>query len=437
MPAPGSVTLLGGAVGGVVGRSGFRLPALRVSCGVPVLQAWVVSILIVGASVAGIRTVQALRKGGYDQVITVVGEELHVPYDRPPVSKEMLGRDRDGALVQLLTSAELDTLRIDLRLGVCAVSLDPRACEVRTGDGQALGYEGLVIATGLVPRTLPDGNLRGVHTVRTAGDAFALRTALARTPRVVVVGAGFIGAELAAAAREYGCAVTIVEMQTVPMTHLVGEVVGQQFADLHAGHGVRLYGGAGVDHLESDAGEVTGVALTDGRVLPADLVIVGIGTRPATQWLDSSGLPIDNGVCCDERLRVTGFPQIHAAGDVARWMHPLYGEPVRIEHWTNANEHAAIVAADILGLAQPPVQVPYVWSDQYGHRIQIVGRQATGHLAKQQGTVLDGELIALYADDEARLVGAVVVDDLRTFMKMRKAVAARAPVGTVELPVRG
>ena len=401
------------------------------------MQACVVSVLIVGASVAGIRTVQALRRGGYDQGITVVGEELHVPYDRPPVSKEMLGRDRDGALVELLPGAELDALRIDLRLGVRAVGLDPGACAVRTEGGQVLGYEGLVIATGLVPRTLPDGNLRGVHTVRTAGDALALRAALAGEPRVVVIGAGFIGAELAAAAREYGCAVTIVEMQMVPMAHLVGEVVGQQFADLHAGHGVRLYAGVGVDHLESDAGAVTGVALTDGRVLPADLVIVGIGARPATQWLDSSGLPIDDGVCCDERLRVTGFPQIHAAGDVARWMHPLYGEPVRIEHWTNANEHAAIVAADILGLAQPPVQVPYVWSDQYGHRIQIVGRPATGHLAKQQGTVLDGELIALYADDEARLVGAVVVDDPRTFMKMRKAVAARAPVGTVELPVRG
>jgi NADPH-dependent 2,4-dienoyl-CoA reductase/sulfur reductase-like enzyme len=404
---------------------------------VRVVQACVVSLLIVGASVAGVRTVQALRKGGYDQGITVVGEELHVPYDRPPLSKEMLGRDRDGTPVQLLTAAELDALRIDLRLGVRAAGLDPRARVVRTGDGQALSYEGLVIATGLVPRTLPDGNLHGVHTVRTADDALALRAALARAPRVVVVGAGFIGAELAAAAREYGCAVTIVETQAVPMAHLLGETVGQQFADLHRGHGVGLHAGAGVDHLESAAGAVTGVALTDGRVLPADLVIVGIGARPATQWLESSGLPLDNGVCCDERLRVAGFPQIHAAGDVARWTHPLYGEPVRIEHWTNANEHAAIVAADILGLAQPPAQVPYVWSDQYGHRVQIIGRPATGHLARQQGTVLDGELIALYADDEDRLAGAVVVDDPRTFMKVRKAVAAKAPVGTVELPVRG
>jgi NADPH-dependent 2,4-dienoyl-CoA reductase/sulfur reductase-like enzyme len=400
------------------------------------VEARAVSILIVGASVAGIRTAQTLRKGGYDQGITVVGEELHAPYDRPPLSKEMLGRDHGGALVPLLTTTELDTLRIDLQLGVRATSLDPRARAVRTEDGRILSYEGLVIATGLVPRTLPDGNLRGVYTVRTAADAFALRTALAKVPRVVVVGAGFIGAELAAAAREYGCAVTIVETQPVPMAHLLGEAVGQQFADLHRGHGVALHAGVGVDHLESDAGAVTGVMLTDGRVLPADLVIVGIGARPATQWLESSGLPIDNGVCCDERLRVTGFPQIHAAGDVARWTHPLYGEPVRIEHWTNANEHAAIVAADILGLAQPRVQVPYVWSDQYGHRVQIAGRPATGHLARQQGTVLRGQLIALYADDEARLVGAVVVDDPRTFMKMRKAVAARDQVGGVELPVR-
>jgi NADPH-dependent 2,4-dienoyl-CoA reductase/sulfur reductase-like enzyme len=275
-----------------------------------------------------------------------------------------------------------------------------------------------------------------MHTIRTADDASAVRAALARTPRVVVVGAGFIGAELASMAREYGCQVTIVETQPVPMAQILGAEVGQLLADLHGEHGARLLAGTGVAGLETADGAVSGVVLGDGRVLPAELVIVGIGARPATDWLASSGLPVSDGIECDEHLRVVGFSHIHAAGDIARWPHPLYGEPLRIEHWTNANEHAAIVAADILGRPAPRVQVPYVWSDQYGHRIQIAGRPATGSLATAQGTAVDGQLAAFYADGDGRLVGAVVVDDTRTFMKARKAVATAAPVAGVELPLR-
>jgi NADPH-dependent 2,4-dienoyl-CoA reductase/sulfur reductase-like enzyme len=396
-------------------------------------------VLIVGASVAGIRTAQALRRGGYDGRITVVGEETHHPYDRPPLSKEMLGRDGDGTPVPLLTAEELDKLSLELRLGVRAAGLDPHAAVVRTAAGEELSYDGggLVIATGLVPRTLPYGSLRGVHTIRTADDALAVRAALARAPRVVVVGAGFIGAELASAAREYGCRVTIVEAQPVPMAPLLGEAVGQQFADLHGAHGVRLCAGTGVAGLKSAGGAVTGVALDDGQVLAADLVIVGIGARPATDWLVSSGLPVNDGIECDERLRVAGFPRIHAAGDAARWPHPRYGEPLRIEHWTNANEHGAIVAADILGLPPPAMQVPYVWSDQYGHRIQIAGRPATGRLAALQGTAAGGDLVALYAGEAGGLVGGVAVDDTRTFMKVRRAIAAGATADSLELPLRG
>jgi 3-phenylpropionate/trans-cinnamate dioxygenase ferredoxin reductase subunit len=396
-------------------------------------------VLIVGASVAGIRTAQALRRGGYDGMITVVGEETHHPYDRPPLSKEMLARDGDGTPVPLLSAEELGKLSLELRLGVRAAGLDPHAAVVRTAAGEELSYEGggLVIATGLVPRTLPYGSLRGMHTIRTADDVLAVRAALARAPRAVVVGAGFIGAELASAAREYGCQVTIVEAQPVPMAQLLGEAVGELLADLHGVHGVRLHAGTGVAGLESAGGVVTGVVLDDGQVLAADLVIVGIGARPATDWLASSGLPVSDGIECEERLRVVGFPRIHAAGDVARWPHPRYGEPLRIEHWTNANDHGAIVAADILGLPAPAVQVPYVWSDQYGHRTQIAGRPATGRLAALQGTVVGGDLVALYAGDDGGLVGGVVVDDTRTFMKVRRAVAAGAPADSLELPLRG
>lgn len=395
--------------------------------------------MIVGASVAGIRTAQAIRRSGSSAAITLIGEELHHPYDKPPLSKQMIGTDETYGAVPLLTVEELAALDVDLRLGVRAVALDPGRRIVTTtttdgGGGGSVSYTELVIATGVTPRTLPFAVPRGVHTIRTADDAMALREALRGGPRVVVVGAGFIGAEFASAAGDFGCAVAVVEMQKVPMSHILGSEIGDALADLHRASGVDLHTGVSVHHLESDdSGAVTGVGLDDGRVLPADLVVVGIGARAATDWLAGSGLPVEDGVDCDERLRVVGHPHIHAAGDVARWPHPLYGVPLRIEHWTNANEHAAIVAADLLGKPVPAAQLPYVWSDQYGHRIQIAGRPGLGTLARRQGDVHTG-LVALYADAEGVAVGAVVVDDPRGFMKIRKSIVKRSPVDDIDVP---
>jgi NADPH-dependent 2,4-dienoyl-CoA reductase/sulfur reductase-like enzyme len=393
-----------------------------------------VSIVIVGASVAGIRTAQALRMNGYADAITIIGDELHHPYDKPPLSKQMIGTEAEYAAVPLLTVDELAALDVDLRLGVRATALDPQERMITTADGGTVRYTQLVIATGVTPRTLPFPTYRGVHTVRTADDATALRESLITAPRVVVIGAGFIGAEFASAARDFGCPVAIVEMQEVPMAHILGAEIGDALAELHRAAGVEVHTGVLVDHLESDAaGAVTGVALADGRLLPAELVVVGIGARPATDWLSGSGLPIDDGVECDERLRVIGFPDIHAAGDVARWPHAFYGVPLRIEHWTNANEHAAIVAADLLGKPAPAAQLPYVWSDQYGHRIQIAGRPGLGALAVRQGNAHD-HLVAIYGDADGTAVGAVVVDDPRAFMKIRKSIVKRQPVAQIELP---
>jgi 3-phenylpropionate/trans-cinnamate dioxygenase ferredoxin reductase subunit len=395
-----------------------------------------VSIVIVGASVAGIRTAQGLRMNGCADAITLLGEELHHPYDKPPLSKQMIGTDGEYAAVPLLTVDELAALDVDLRLGVRVTALDPREHVLTTADGAAVPYTELVIATGVTPRTLPFPTVGGVHTVRTADDAIALRESLSRRPRVVVIGAGFIGAEFASAARGFGCPVAVVEMQDVPMAHILGPEIGDALAELHRAAGVEVLSGATVDHFESDdAGAVTGVALADGRVVPADLVVVGIGARPATDWLIGSGLPIEDGVECDERLRVVGFPDIHAAGDVARWPHAFYGVPLRIEHWTNANEHAAIVAADLLGKPPPSAQLPYVWSDQYGHRIQIAGRPGLGTLAVRQGDAQD-HLVAVYADADGTAVGAVVLDDPRAFMKIRKSIVKRQPAAAIELPTR-
>lgn len=386
-------------------------------------------VVIVGASVAGIRTAQALRQQGFEGPLTLIGEEPHHPYDKPPLSKEQL---ESGEPTPLLSVDELDRLDVDLHLGVRATGVDTSAQVVHTDAGEH-PYDYLVIATGVTPRTLPGSDLAGVRTVRTADDATWLREQLASRPRVVVIGAGFIGAEFAAAASARGCEVTIVEAQATPMAHILGDRVGERLARFHTDHGVTVRTSARFDHFVGEDA-VEGVALADGEVLPADLVVVGIGATPATDWLADSGLPIDNGLECGEDLRVVGHPEVLAAGDVARWPHAHYGDPVRIEHWTNANEHGALAAATIMGSPAPRAQLPYVWSDQYGSRIQIVGLPARGELVHLGG---DGpqDLVAVYADASGTVVGGVVVDDSRTFMKLRKAVTKGLAAADLEPPL--
>jgi len=390
------------------------------------------TVVIVGASVAGIRTAQALRMQGYDGPLTVIGEEVHLPYDKPPLSKEVLTGETPGGLI---SEEQLAGLSADIRLGVRATSLDPQARMVHTSDGGSVAYTTLVIATGLTPRMLPGIQPpAGVYTMRTADDALALREALRAQAKVVVIGAGFIGAELASAARGHGCSVAIVEPQPTPMAHLLGAEVGAALAQLHTDNGVALHTGVTFDRFETTpAGRVEAVRLGNGERLPADIVVVGIGAVPATTWLESSGLPLSDGVECDEQLRVLGFPDIFAAGDVARWPHALYGHSLRIEHWSSANEHAGIVAAALLNKPAPAPQVPYVWSDQYGHRIQIVGRPATGELVSLTGSAED-HLVATYADGAGAVVGAVVVDDPRAMLQLRKAIMKGARASELVAP---
>jgi NADPH-dependent 2,4-dienoyl-CoA reductase/sulfur reductase-like enzyme len=382
-------------------------------------------MLIVGASTAGIRTAQMLRRQGFAGELVVIGQESHLPYDKPPLSKDMLERDGAATPTALLTEAEYSALAIDLRLGVRAVGLDVERRCVEVADGTDIDFDQIVIATGLVPRSLPGADaLGGIYTIRDVVDAVALRNELADARRVVVIGAGFIGSEFASAARRYGVTVDIVEAQDIPMAHLFGPDVGRRLSGLHARHGASVHTGAVfAGFLGTD--RVSAVQLKDGRVLPADIVVVGIGARPATDWLEASGLPIDDGVLCDRSLRVHGCDGVYAAGDVARWPHPLYDTPVRIEHWTNANEHAAIVAAAVLGAPAPTVQPPYVWSDQHGERIQVVGRPSAGRPTMLRDPTGIRGLVAVYVDDATRIVGAVVVGDPRLLMKLRKAVAGR------------
>jgi 3-phenylpropionate/trans-cinnamate dioxygenase ferredoxin reductase subunit len=402
------------------------------------------TVVIVGASVAGIATARELRVKGYDGRITLLEAERHGPYDKPPLSKEVLAPDGPGDPVSLLGGDQLAALDLDLRLGVRAASLDRARRAVTTGDADSIGYDTLVIATGVTPRTLPIPAPAGVYTLRSIDDATAIRAELRAARRLVIVGAGFIGAELATAARAYGVAVTLVELQQVPMAHLFGAPVADRLNGLHTAHGVGLVAGVQVSGFGTTASGITGaegggrvsqVLLSGGSSLPADFVVVAIGARPATDWLASSGLDVTDGLRCDERLRVHGAEDVYAAGDVARWPHGLYEGDVRIEHWTNASEHAAIVAASILGRAAPAPQVPYVWSHQYGRLLQIVGQPRRGSLARMSGGVGDGErFVAVYGDPQDRVVGAVCVDNARAMLACRKAIKRQARIDELDLP---
>ncbi|MFE7955792.1 NAD(P)/FAD-dependent oxidoreductase [Streptomyces sp. NPDC057413] len=348
------------------------------------------SITVVGASLAGLSTVRALRAEGYDGGIFVVGEERHLPYDRPPLSKDFLKGDIDADALALGDADEYDSLGVEWLLGERAVRLDPADRSLTLSGGRRLRTDGVVIATGASPRTLPgtDG-LAGVHTLRTLDDARALRAELLDgLPRVVVIGAGFIGAEVASTAHRLGLHVTVVEALDVPLERQLGRTMGLVCASLHTDHGVRLLTGTGVAGL-SGTDRVTGVRLADGRELPADIVVVGVGVRPATDWLAGSGVPVDDGVVCDAGC-ATGIPGVVAVGDVARCPHPFTGRHARIEHWSNAGEQARTAARTLLtGVpAAAPITAPYFWSDQYQVRIQLAGHVAPG----AEPEIVDGDV---------------------------------------------
>lgn len=397
------------------------------------------SLVIIGASVAGVATARQLRNKGYGGSIALVEAQPHLPYDKPPLSKQVLSA-AGGEAVQLIPAEQLDGLGLDLQLGVSASSLDCSDRVVRTSEDVQLHFDKLVIATGVVPRTLPFRVPPGVYTLRTIDDALAIRTELAAATRLVIVGAGFIGAELATTARAYGIEVVIIETQKVPMEHLFGREVASELSELHAVNGVQLVTDAEVAGFESSrrpdgCERVSSVLLSDGSSFAADFVVVAIGTRPATEWLASSGLDVHDGLPCDAELRVKGADDVWAAGDIARWPHGFYDSDLRIEHWTNAMDHAAIVTASILGLPAPDPQVPYVWSDQYGQRLQIVGQPRRGSLAAKVGGLGPGQrYAAAFTNSAGQVVGALCLNYPRAMMAYRAAIKERDVLDKVTLP---
>ncbi|MFF4399804.1 NAD(P)/FAD-dependent oxidoreductase [Streptomyces sp. NPDC001480] len=384
------------------------------------------TVAVVGASLAGLSAARSLRQRGYDGRLVVIGDERHRPYDRPPLSKEFLAGTLGEADLALERDGE--ELQAEWVLGVRATGLDRAGRAVRLADGREIHADGVVIATGAAARTLPGTEgLAGVHALRTLDDARALRDELARGGRLVVIGGGFIGAEVASTAYALGLDVTVIEAAPTPLAGPLGEAMGGVVSALHLDHGVRLLCGVGVKGLSGER-RVESVLLEDGRTVPADTVVVGVGARPCVEWLQGSGVALDNGVKCgaDGRTSVAG---VVAVGDCANWYDPHTGIHRRVEHWTGALERpdAAVAALLACGATRPGVpRPPYFWSDQYGVKIQFVGHAAgADSVTVEEGSTDDRSFLAVYRRAR-RPVAALGMNQPRLFTRWRKQFATAA-----------
>jgi 3-phenylpropionate/trans-cinnamate dioxygenase ferredoxin reductase subunit len=364
-------------------------------------------VLIVGASAAGLSTAEALRRGGHRGLLTLLDAEPHPPYDRPPLSKQLLAGQWEPSKVALRTAQALADLGAELLLGERAEHLETGARSVRTSSGRILSADAIVLATGVTPRRLPgQDSMAGTHVLRSLDDALRLQESLHAGRRLVVVGNGVLGSEISATAAAMGVQVTMVGRALAPMAPQLGELAASLLVAMHEAAGVRLLGGQQVEGLVTPEANVTGVRLASGEVLPADEVVIAVGSHPNTGWLAHSGLGLDNGIVCDAFCRAA--PGIWAVGDIARWDHPNLGS-IRLENRTNAAEQALAVASDILGSGEPYAPIPYFWTDQYGARIQVHGLiPANARLRITDGDPLSGRFVALAsAPDEDRPVGVL------------------------------
>jgi 3-phenylpropionate/trans-cinnamate dioxygenase ferredoxin reductase subunit len=388
------------------------------------------TFVIIGASLAGAKAAEALRDEGFTGRVVLVGAETDRPYERPPLSKGYLqGNDpRDGAYVH--DAQWYGTNDVDLVLGVTATALDPAAHTVTLDDAEPLRYDKLLLATGSRVRHLdvPGGDLRGIRYLRTITESDALRSEVREDTTVVVVGAGWIGLETAAAAVARGAGVTVVEMDTLPLRRVLGDEVATLFADLHRANGVTFHFSSGVREFKGTGGRLTHVVLSDGTELPADLAIVGVGIQPVTELASTGGLEIDNGIVTDAGLR-TSDPDIYAAGDVAAWTSTLLGRRIRVEHWANALHGGPAAAKAMLGQDVTYDPVPYFFSDQYDLGMEYAGWVAPGEydqvVFRGDPSIVDGkapEVIAFWVKD-GRVVAGMninvwdVTDDIQALVR--------------------
>ncbi|MHB1139185.1 MAG: NAD(P)/FAD-dependent oxidoreductase [Microthrixaceae bacterium] len=386
------------------------------------------TVLIVGASLAGLTAAETLRAAGPDDELIVVDPSPQVPADRPPLSKQVLAGTWEPEQAQHRSAARLPDLDLDLRLGTAATSLDVDARTVGLSDGSSVTADGIVLAMGAAARHLPGERPSGVHVLRTMEDCLALRADLDAGPeRVAVIGAGFIGAEVAATCRGRGLEVTMIEAGPTPLGRVLPSTIGGFITDLHRDRGVDVRVGVAVDGLEvagtGDAARVTGVRMADGSVVSASVVVVGIGVVPNTAWLDGSGLTLASGVGCDETCLAA--PGIVAAGDVASWPNRKFGETMRVEQWENAIEQGEYAARRLLAelgraeVPEPFTPVPWFWSDQYDRKLQMAGRPAaTDELVIPEGSVEEHRFVAMFRRGD-RCTGVLGVSRPRHVMQVR------------------
>ncbi len=381
----------------------------------------IVRLVIVGASLAGLRAAQAARKAGFEGALVMVGAERHLPYTRPPLSKQLLAREHPVDSVHF----PCHTLEAEWRLGVSAASLDRGRRRVVLSDGDEVAYDRLILATGSRPRrwTGAGAELEGVHVLRNLDDALALRAAFDDRPRVAIVGAGFIGCEVAQTARKEGLDVTLIDIAATPMLPL-GPKLGEWCAELHRVNGVDVRLGAGVAALLGD-GRVEAVELEGGERIAADLVVIGLGAVPNTEWLAGSGLQADPGLACDATLSAAGDLDILGAGDIVSWPHPLAdGEALRIEHWTVAAEQGQLAGRNVLAPAserKPYETPPYFWSDQYDKKIQSIGLPGRASSLELLESAPDGSRVVYAGERDGRLVGVIAINAARRLGAYRTA----------------
>jgi len=369
-------------------------------------------VVIIGAGAAGLTTAESLRRLGFGGTIRMVHAEHSLPYDRPPLSKQVLAGTWRPEKVLLRSSVALEKLALDWHHGVQASRLDIAGHRVDLSDGKRLEFDVAVIATGVAPRSLARGqDLQGVFVLRTLDEALALQHALTAGRRPVVVGGGFLGLEVAATARQLGLEVEVIEPLPVCLEGPLGRTIGERVMHLQNAHGVRLRNGIGVrrligDQEQGNGGAVTAVELQDGTILPAESVLVAIGSQPAVDWLAGSGLTLQNGIVCNAFCEAA--PDIYAAGDVSNWYHPHLERHVHLEHRMNATEQGPAVARNILGERQPFAPIPFFWSDQFDVKIQMYGIASRGAaLQIVEGALHEDRFVAAYSEEGERLVAVL------------------------------
>ena len=392
-------------------------------------------IVIIGASLAGAKAAETLRSEGWTGQVVLIGNETELPYERPPLSKGVLLGQKETKAAELHDQAWYDENSIELRLGVEATAIDTKAKTVSLDDGSQVEYDKLLIATGSRVRKLdvPGADLPGIHYLRTAAESQALTDAYTAKPRVVVVGAGWIGLEAASAARERGSEVTVVEPQSTALASVMGEQVGELYANLHRAHGVDLRFGVGVQGFAGDD-KVTGVRLDTGDVLPADLVVIGVGVQPNTELAEAAGIEVadregGSGILTGTDLQ-TSVPGVYAAGDVVRWNHPLLGHSIRVEHWQNAKDTGASAAKAMIGQDVSHDAMPYFFTDQYDLGMEYAGDvpRGTSTDVVLRGDPASGAYLAFWLDSDQHVLAGMhvntwgAIDAVQDLIRSKKAV---------------